>query len=580
MKRKFSFFLTLLLTMSPFTCLIPSTATAAQNVSVTVECKNTSTIIPVNCDYGYAAVGDTYIFRIITEPGLTPAVSINGKELTANSGLYSFTVEGDSVIKIDCGEADKGKPWSGEDYFGNDLTKYNEKVYLTSIWNGNVTYQETALFYTGRETVKLLYPVDEVISLRSYSLQETYIKGVDFDVTEEGYIKILKGSRIPVYTGGLTTTTKPSNDFPLRGSSSEWLKAISDSVYAEYAISVTYSHSTTFSDGYTPTAPQSQTRKLANTIAKLERGEEVNIVVFGDSISCGWSSSGFKPYNELYDITNTEGNYANTSLNFAPYADTWINMFYKALRENYPKATIKLKNLSLAGGETNWGIKNIDARLSLWKDENGNTVVPDLMLIGFGVNDLAVNRTTQVYKNNISLMVSGTRFATGNKDMEVLYFSPFLPNQLTATWDETRMLKYENALVELAAADEKAAVVKLTSIFSEIIKSKDAVDYLSTNWNHGNDFTCRQYATGILAAFDITYSFSVGDIDGDTKANVKDVITLSKLAAGWKNVTYNTVFADPNGDKKVNLSDPVHLARYLADWEGIDIYNSKMEAFE
>ena len=84
--------------------------------------------------------------------------------------------------------------------------------------------------------------------------------------------------------------------------------------------------------------------------------------------------------------------------------------------------------------------------------------------------------------------------------MEALYYSPFIPNQLTDTWDIELLLEYEKALEELAEADENTGVVKLISIFAEIIKCKAPEDYISAYWNQGNDFTARIYATGILEA--------------------------------------------------------------------------------
>lgn len=593
-----------------------------EKYNITLDAKNTSTIVPVDNETDFAFANKDYSFKVITEPGLTPTVSANGTPLTPDeSGVYCFIPTADTVIKIDCGEADEGRPESGKDYEGRDLTKYNSDVYLENIWEGDTVYQETALFVTGRETVQLLYPVDEVISLRSYGLETTYIEGVDFEVTNDGLIKILEGSRIPVYSGELTTTVKPDkNAFPLKDDPNTYIKSIGDTTYPKYAISVTYKHSKTFEDGYQPIAAVPQDKKLNNTLAKLEAGEEVNIVIYGDSISCGWSSSGMLN-EEIYaeDNKSLVGGY---TINVAPYAPTWIEMVTEELKERYPNATINVKNLSLGGKSSLWGAQNIQTRLALWKDENGDQVIPDLIMVGFGVNDRHGNYPAASFKSSMKAIVDNARSASGNEDMEVLYYSAMLPNQKATVWTKELMLEYESALEELANADENIGVMKLTSIYDQIIKSKDPLDYLNTNWNHGNDFTARMYATGILAALNISptadapttatvsynsvtltgiegYEYSldgekwqtsnlfsgleakteytfyqrVAETNGGTAGTISEALTLT--------TTEKPAFTPGNvdGDEKneVNLNDVVTLAQYVAGWQDVDYVEAALD---
>ena len=471
--------------------------TPAEKFELSLNATNVATIEPVNGSLDKYVIKDQeYYFKVISEPGTTPVVSVNDTLLTPDgNGVYSFVPTGDTEIAIDCGAADEGKPAHGKDYEGRDLTKYNADVYLKNIWEGDTVYHETAMFLTGKDTVKLLYPVDEVISLRSYGLGTTYIKDVDFEITDDGQIRRLEGSRIPVYASELTTNVEPDeNAFLLRGSEDTWLKSIGDITHAKTAIAVTYKHSTTFADGYQPAAPESQRAALNNTLAKLENGEKVNIVLYGDSISGGWSSSGLN--HPIYDVNN---NLATYTMNVAPYAPPFYDMILAKLDELYP-GQVSFKNLALGGKSSPWGANEIAERLALWTDENGNQVVPDLIMVGFGVNDRSADRTAADFKANMKAIVDNARTASGNAEMEALYFSPFIPNQLTDEWDIELLLEYENVLEELADADENIGLVKLTSIFKEVIKCKAPEDYISTYWNHGNDFTARIYATGILAA--------------------------------------------------------------------------------
>lgn len=556
--------------------------TKAEKFEVTVDATNVATTVPVNGSANsYCIKNEEYFFKVAAEPGANPKVSVNGEVVTPNAeGVYSFVPLGDTEIKIDCGAADEGRPAHGKDYFGRDLTKYNAEVYLENIWEGDTVYHETALFLTGKDTVKLLYPVDEVVSLRSYSLDTTYIKGVDFEITEDGQIKRLEGSRIPIYEGELTTNVKPDvNAFLLRGTTDTWLKSIGDTTHAKTAIAVTYKHSKTFEDGYQPYAPESQQSSLKNTLAKLESGEQVNIVVFGDSISCGWSSSGLNHdiYGEVRDENNNlvkdeNGNtvlqLVKNTLNVAPYAPPFYEMILTKLNELYP-GQINFKNIALGGKSSPWGANEVANRLSVWKDENGNQVIPDLMMVGFGVNDRAGNTSAANFKANMKAIVDNARAASGNENMEALYYSPFIPNQLTDAWDLELLLDYENALQELADADKKVGLVKLTSIFAEIIKSKAPEDYISSYWNHGNDFTARIYATGILAAMlteEEVDTHIPGDVNGDGEVNLKDLVALAQKVAGWE-VDVDENALDVSGDGDVDLADVAKLAQHLAGWD-------------
>ena len=518
-------------------------APVAYTTAEITDMKACASVEGVDCDLDKLFIGQNVQFRVIDNIGTASVVTANGKTLTADkNGIYTFRAEAKNTLTVRFTGDENLRDYDKDDD-GNDLSAYNEEVYLKSIWEGDTVYQESALFVTGRDTVKLLYPVDEVISLRSYDLQTNYIEGVDYEVTDDGAIKLLSGSRIPVYTGALTTETKPeTNAFPLKDGTG-YLRFIGDTTYPSYAISVTYKHSQTYEDGYTPAAPVSQNKKLKDTIAKLEAGETVNIAIYGDSISCGWSSSGLNNPNGIYDESNTEGSFkTNYVINVAPYAPTWIDMFLSALQKRYPAATIHLKNLSLGGKDASWGAKNIAARLALWKDAEGNQVTPDLLLVGFGVNDAATNdgagRTEAEFKGFTEQIIDTARTASGNSDMEVLLYSPMLPNQTATTWDQTKLLGYENALAEIAAADENIGLLKLTSIFTEIVKSKDAVDYLNTNVNHGNDFTARIYATGLLAMFGDAPSAEAPVLEKKTSGTVTlapvDGYEYSKDGTNWQ----------------------------------------------
>ena len=559
--------------------------------SFTLDMKSCAALQPANFSLQNLAgicLGQNLQFKVLYAGSQKPTVKMNGVVCEPDeNGFYSATVQkAKAELSVRFAGDEILNDWDKDDN-GRDLSAYNEEVYLENIWSGDTVYQEAALFYTGRDTVQLLYPVDEMVSLRSYDLKTNYVQGVDYEITADGKIKRLEGSRIPVYSGNLTTTQKPaSNIFPIKGNENgEWLTFIGDKAFPAYAVSATYKHSKTFENGFQPAAPASQTEKLSTVMQKLKRGEEVNIVVYGDSISCGWSSSGLNENFDIYDTDlrlHSETRPGHYVINVAPYAPTWIEMMLAGLKKQYPNAKINLKNLALGGTASPWGAQQIERRLNLWKDGQGNQVVPDLIMIGFGVND-ASGTAPAAFGQNIQTIISKARSFTGNSNMEALLYSPMLPNQRATTWDaETWLLPYQEQLQQIANADNKTGIVRLTDIFTEIIKSKECVDYLNTNVNHGNDFTARIYATAILAAFGIksVADLTGGDVNQDGRVDLKDALTLTHYALGNNPSPFNANAADVNGDGAIDLKDAAYLAQHLAGWKNRTLHYSITAALQ
>ena len=60
----------------------------------------------------------------------------------------------------------------------------------------------------------------------------------------------------------------------------------------------------------------------------------------------------------------------------------------------------------------------------------------------------------------------------------------------------------------------------------------------------------------------------VGDVNGDTRVNIQDVILLAQYCAGWDSAKETAVLSasDTNGDTRVNIQDVILLAQYCAGW--------------
>lgn len=66
----------------------------------------------------------------------------------------------------------------------------------------------------------------------------------------------------------------------------------------------------------------------------------------------------------------------------------------------------------------------------------------------------------------------------------------------------------------------------------------------------------------------------VGDVNGDSKVTMADVVILERYLAEWTGVSVDDS-ADTNGDSKVTMADVVMLERYLAEWAGVVLGDNK-----
>lgn len=366
-----------------------------------------------------------------------------------------------------------------------DLDGYDAEKHLSPYWKGNVSYAEAA--FVGEEPdgsilpIRLLYPADEIISVRSFDLGTLYKRGVDYEL-DNGMIRILPGSSIPAlayrdycfehYTyDGIKTQIAAADDSGkgyIVAEISHEKKGLSN-----WVIACTYTHS----GKSVISEPPDRSDRFSGLSALLSAKKEIKAVLYGDSITYGWSATGFSVVNR------------------PPFSPPYTDMAFDRLEKEYGAKIIR-KNLSVSGKDTGWAIG----------DDNIAAVVaeaPDLLVLAFGMND-GVHRPPEEFGRNIDYIVR--EVSKGCPDVGIAVVLPMLPNSEVGFTPGTTLRKYQpgypSELTKLEkgwdADGIRATVVDVTSRHAEMLTVKSFRDCSSSNTNHPSDYIHRFYAQILL----------------------------------------------------------------------------------
>ena len=487
------------------------------------------------------AAGSTYSFKINKAEGTEATVVYNKKAVAPVNGVYTLNLVNDKNVYISLSN-DSDYPEMGKDFAGNDLTAYDHTLYNIPIWEGNTVYHENAIFYPDRNEIELIYPIDKVVSVRSFDLQQYYVEGVDFEI-RDGKLVRLPDSSIPVLhyspysPAGSGSWASDDPLYDITGASA-------GSLYPR-TLAITYEHSKTWADlgmnGYTETKQESVTDSLT-VFDKLCNGEDVHIVFYGDSMTSGWSISGGLTY--VYTAED-DGTLTDSGHYTAPFAPSWMQMFVEGLRKEYPTSKITYENLSLGGKDSKWGLQHFEARYNLLKNKD-----IDLFLLGWGINDCGTGRSPADYKVNEQAIIDALR--AKNPDASVLMYSGNCTNVEAAMYNEETMRGYEAAITDLALENDNAAATVLTSLFFDTMNSKKSLDLFENNLNHTNDFGCRFYSQVMLSAMKGEHSYSDSVI---TKEYTDDQKALTGYDADQMGDDYTLIV----GEEKTEYNVPVDV---------------------
>ena len=360
--------------------------------------------------------------------------------------------------------------------------EYDLKTYLFPLWEGEVVYNETLWFACSRSASHMYYPT-EIVCVMSYDLTTTFQEGVDYTVKGREII-IPENGKIPYLAPSEFYRASPINFFvkALRrgedGQPDGYIYADEGSTISAQQVAVTYRHK----DRIAWNLPKVETAKFPKTMAKLNGGEKIKVLFYGDSITVGANSSEF--------------------IGYGPRAESYANMVKSYMQKRFPSATIDFKNNAVGGTDSNWGINkktglagidNIEAAEGNHFEKRVLNENPDLLFIAYGMNDQKYDATE--YKQNIKEMIEGVR--AKNPDVEIMLVSGMIANPETY-FDNKDYEAYQNALLELSKDYENIGVATVYNSVKSVYTKKRFVDCTANNINHPNDYMMRVYAQTVL----------------------------------------------------------------------------------
>lgn len=377
-----------------------------------------------------------------------------------------------ATIATGCGVSNSGDSEKIIQTEGEKMEKfdaYDLDLYMKPLWEGDVMYNETVMFVGETDVAPLLYPVTEIVSVRSYDLKKEYVRGVDyaFDrATNSLYLGADTSMPYIPLSEYYPSTHTDGQSFACVVPGKPYIRFSEGSYFSSKQITVTYRHA----EASKLEAPKSQKEAFAGTIEKLRSGKPTKILFYGDSITVGCNSSGF--------------------VQCEPYADSWTQMVFKSMVKKYAATHAEYINTAVGGWSSVNGLENLEERVIAY--------APDAVFLAFGMNDTGL--TTTAHMQNVRAMVERIRAAL--PDTEICLVSTMLPNAEVKGFYGSQesfveqYLQYSETLK--TTGEKKLCVANVTEMHKRILQTKRYYDMTGNNVNHVNDFMARVYAQTVF----------------------------------------------------------------------------------
>lgn len=366
---------------------------------------------------------------------------------------------------------------------------YDESDYLASIsapyWKSNVVYNEITLpllYEDGTAYAKLNNKPIRIISVLDQKLKKTYVEGTDYVVDADGKrLVIPEGSSIPLLYEKADEGVNPPEGIekgdPSTTAYTVWDIGNGPFVYTEGPyfypkyLCVTYVYD--IEDIDTSAFAKYDKFNLTRVRAKLERGEGINLVTLGDSITQGCSSTG--------DVLNIE-----------PATPCYAKQL-KAEIERLYGVNVNLYNGGVGGKQSDYPVSP-DGAAVLTAAKRAN---PDLCVIAFGMNDMSAGVEAVEFDANIRKIMTEIKSVSPECEFILVNSFPCNPRYEKGGDYFTKYLKKLNAIAT-ENEDGSVAVLDMQKVGKYYLDNgRKYCEISSSNVNHPNDFMHRIYAMNL-----------------------------------------------------------------------------------
>ncbi|MGM9642182.1 MAG: SGNH/GDSL hydrolase family protein [Eubacteriales bacterium] len=374
------------------------------------------------------------------------------------------------------------------------LDELMQPIFLT-----DGTMDETVMFIGKGDKKSLLFPIDTVISVTSYDGSIKYTEGTDY-VVEDGMLKVTETSSIPVITSEVYYDA-PGSILQTKHDGKRVLTYWGEGqAMTNWQVCVNYTHNKTW-EGY---MQPSELEVYASFIKKLQNGEDVTVMFYGDSITYGANASwicNYAPYNPSYPIMFVQALADLFSYTVHYEAANLIAPNNNAATSNVPaedyvagnRGTITYVNTSIGGWRSTDGVKYLDTFVKDKIEAHGC----DLFVVAFGMND---NFAPGETRSNLKAIVDGVLQL--RPEANIVLMSTMVPNPNSTNGWYGYQDQQQNYLKNLAknyrANGISCGTCCMTSVSLAVLEHKEFCDYSGNNINHPNDFFVRIYAQTLL----------------------------------------------------------------------------------
>ena len=434
--------------------------------------------------------------------GMVSCTADNGDETTGTPAQTTApqdeTTEGGATDETTPADTTESQEPVNKSPFGISMSDLHDR--MQPLFGSKTIQNETIMFLDEGDVRTLLYPIDTIISVKSYTGQKEYKEGVDYELVD-GKIKVLEGSSIPCITKEKFYNS-PGSRLKTMYNGQEVLTYWGEDLLPMYwQVSVTYTHSREWK-GFKHSC---QSDIYENFIKKLQNGEDVTVIFSGDSITAGANASynaNYPPNQHPYPMLFCEAlaDLFDYTVKYIQVKDNLTDTCPRVPTKDYvpdtngegTRGTITYINTAVGGWNSAKALSNIQRYVLDYIDNYGC----DLFVAALGMNDTN-NTALASNMKSITDLVLGAAPKTS-----VVLLSTMVCHPYSTNYDASIRADQRYVMKDLASAYRAdgiaCGVCDMGSVSLSILERKEFHDCSGNNINHPNDFFGRVYAQTLL----------------------------------------------------------------------------------